>query len=98
MLQLNKLLMSVPAILCLFAISTAMGQDLRLTGSVKERTTMNALPGANIVVKGTNLGTTTNEAGEFTLALAKHRFRQTHHQLYRLRNPGGRFQLGQCQF
>lgn len=48
---------------------SAMAQTTTLTGSIVDAETREPLPFANIVVEGTNHGTTTDERGRFTLAL-----------------------------
>ena len=62
---LSGLLMGL---LCLWSIPAwaVIGEKV-LTGTVTEAETGNPLTGATVLVKGTNIGTLTNEAGEFTL-------------------------------
>lgn len=55
-------------LLSVFSISTVMAQ-LNISGTVTESATGVPLPGANIVVKGTNLGTSTDLSGDFNLRL-----------------------------
>ncbi len=49
--------------------SMAFGQVLEVSGRVIEKTTGEGLPGANIAVKGTNLGTASDRDGQFHIRL-----------------------------
>jgi hypothetical protein len=49
--------------------SSVSAQELTISGTVISKVTGDALPGANIVVKGTQLGTTTDVEGKFRLNL-----------------------------
>ncbi|RMF58843.1 MAG: SusC/RagA family TonB-linked outer membrane protein, partial [Calditrichaeota bacterium] len=51
------------------AVSLAFGQALEISGQVVEAGTGEPLPGANVAVKGTNLGTATNSQGKFNIRL-----------------------------
>lgn len=53
--------------LCLFCALTSYAQDRALKGRVISKTDGSGLPGANVLIKGTERGTTTNANGEFTL-------------------------------
>jgi TonB-linked SusC/RagA family outer membrane protein len=57
-------------VLCLFLVSNSNAQELSISGLVKSKLTADVLPGANIIVKGSNLGTATNIDGEFELKLS----------------------------
>jgi TonB-linked SusC/RagA family outer membrane protein len=57
------------AAFALFAASVS-AQELVIAGTVVSKGTGDALPGANIVVKGTQLGTTTDASGKFRLTLS----------------------------
>lgn len=54
------------SLLIVLAASMAFGGGI-IKGKVSDRTSNDALPGANIVVKGTSLGTVTNLDGGFTI-------------------------------
>ncbi len=59
-------LLGVCAFLSLFLVQSAFAQGTGiLKGTVFDKTTKDRLPGANIVVKGTSVGTTTNLDGAF---------------------------------
>ncbi len=51
------------------SVSFASGQGLEISGTVVEESTGEPLPGANIAVEGTNLGTATDADGNFNLTL-----------------------------
>ncbi|MFQ5648928.1 MAG: SusC/RagA family TonB-linked outer membrane protein [bacterium] len=51
------------------SLSLVFGQALQISGRVTESLTGDGLPGANIAVKGTTLGTATDGNGNFTLSL-----------------------------
>ncbi|MFQ5677749.1 MAG: carboxypeptidase-like regulatory domain-containing protein, partial [bacterium] len=67
MKKLNGIFLTL--LFCLFSFSAAMAQNLEISGTVTEALTGDPLPGANISVKGTNLGTATNVNGDFTMTL-----------------------------
>ena len=50
--------------------STAQAQDYSLTGRIASKTDGAGLPGASVLVKGTNRGTSTNADGNFTLMVS----------------------------
>lgn len=52
-----------------FSATSVFGQEINITGTVTSRETGEPLPGANIVVEGTNLGTATDAQGNFRLRL-----------------------------
>ncbi len=59
-----------PFLLCmLFAVCSAFGQNRAITGKVTDEKN-NPIANASVTVKGTAQGTTTNEAGQFTLTIA----------------------------
>ena len=51
----------------LFSVSMSMGQGIAVTGKVTEAETGDAIPGANVVVKGTTNGTVTDLDGNYSL-------------------------------
>ena len=53
----------------LYASSGVSAQELTISGTVISKATGDALSGANNVVKGTQLGTTTDVEGKFLLNL-----------------------------
>lgn len=60
------------ALLCAFLllqglINLTFAQNLQVSGTVTRGTTNEPLEGATVAIKGTNLATTTNEAGNFTI-------------------------------
>jgi len=59
-------LLLVCALLVVWAVSS-YGQSLRITGKVVDSSTGEYLPGVNILVKGTTLGSATDAAGVFTI-------------------------------
>ena len=54
----------------LMATSHAQAQDYSLTGRIASKTDGAGLPGASVLVKGTNRGTSTNSEGNFTLTVS----------------------------
>jgi len=46
---------------------SALAQDRRITGRIIDENDNNTLPGANVVVKGTQVGIVTDADGQFTL-------------------------------
>ena len=60
---------TVLTILALFISAFAYGQGTTITGTVIDSTDGQPLPGVNIVVQGTNTGTTTNMDGEYKLTV-----------------------------
>lgn len=64
---MNLKLYLISLILILSTI-TSMGQSLQVTGTVKDDTG-NAIVGANVVVKGTSVGVTTNLDGKYTISV-----------------------------
>ena len=74
---MKKIIISGLFLLLLFSyqISKAQSESKALIkGVVKEMTSKNTLPGANIVVKGTYNGTTTNYNGEYSLYVESGKF------------------------
>jgi hypothetical protein len=59
---LSLLLLAIPCIAV-----TAFAQDVTVTGKVTSKTDGSPLPGANLLVKGTTLGTSTGVDGTFSL-------------------------------
>ena len=50
---------------------TVLSQDLQIQGKVTDFSTGETLPGVSIAVKGTNIGTTTNNNGAYTIMAPK---------------------------
>ena len=48
---------------------TSLAQSISLSGSVKDADTGQVLPGATIIVEGSNNGTTTDFDGNFTIVV-----------------------------
>jgi TonB-linked SusC/RagA family outer membrane protein len=67
MKRVNILLLTL--ILSLLSVSVVLAQVLEIAGTVTETTTGDALPGANVAVRGTNLGTATDRDGKFNIRL-----------------------------
>lgn len=67
MRKLNILVLTL--LFSLFSIAALFGQALEISGTVTESATGDPLPGANIAVKGTNLGTATDRDGNFNISL-----------------------------
>jgi len=67
MSKLNILILTL--LFSLFSIAALFGQALEISGTVTESLTGNPLPGANIAVKGTNLGTASDRDGNFSMSL-----------------------------
>jgi len=55
------------ALVC--GVNMVMAQELTITGTVTVQESGDYLPGANVAVKGTNFGTTTDVNGDFRLRL-----------------------------
>jgi TonB-linked SusC/RagA family outer membrane protein len=53
----------------LFSVSSVLGQEISVSGTVTAVETGDILPGANIAVKGTNLGTASDVNGNYRLTL-----------------------------
>lgn len=65
---MNKLLQQIlPMLFVLFAITAAVGQTGTVTGVVKDKTTGETMPGANVVIKGTLTGSVTDFDGLFRI-------------------------------
>ncbi len=54
----------------LIATSHAQAQDYSLSGRIVSKTDGAGLPGASVLIKGTNRGTSTNSEGDFTLMVS----------------------------
>ncbi len=65
MRKLAALMLVVP----LFMVSLAYGQSKTITGTVTSTTDNEPLPGATVLVKGTNLGTVTDIDGKYVLVV-----------------------------
>lgn len=63
---MNKKLLKMMLFLCIIA-TQLHAQDRVVTGTVTDKADGLALPGVSVVVRGTNLGTQTNNQGQFTL-------------------------------
>jgi TonB-dependent starch-binding outer membrane protein SusC len=55
--------------LLLFALNS-MAQQVTVSGKVTDKSNGQGLPGVNVIVKGTSLGTTTDGEGDYTLTVA----------------------------
>ena len=53
----------------LFSMSVTFAQELEIVGKVYDKQTNDNLVGANVVIKGTNLGTVTDSDGKFHIIL-----------------------------
>lgn len=53
----------------LLVVSTAVAQNIKVSGKVLDHITGEALPGANIILKGTHQGTVADVNGEFTIEI-----------------------------
>ncbi|MFQ5603277.1 MAG: SusC/RagA family TonB-linked outer membrane protein [bacterium] len=67
MKKLNIILLAL--LFSVFSVSAVLGQVLEIAGTVTEAETGEGLPGANIAVKGTNLGTASDVNGKFNIRL-----------------------------
>ena len=54
----------------IFSIA-AFGQNVTISGNVRNSATNDSLAFVSVTIKGTNQGTSTNENGEFKLTVAK---------------------------
>jgi len=63
-------ILSLTLLFSLFSIAALFGQALEISGTVTEALTGDPLPGANIAVQGTNLGTASDRDGNFNLTLS----------------------------
>src|SRR5687767_10222373 len=52
----------------LLVSATAIAQNITISGTVKDETGM-SLPGVNVLLKGTNIGVTTDSEGKYTIAV-----------------------------
>ncbi len=71
-LNLNKFIMRnliLIATCVLFAANVSFGQQRVVTGTVTESDTGSPVPGANVIVKGTTVGTVTDMDGKYSLNL-----------------------------
>jgi iron complex outermembrane receptor protein len=65
---MNKLLQQIlPMLFVLFAFTAAVAQTGTVTGVVKDKTTGETMPGANVVIKGTLTGSVTDFDGLFRI-------------------------------
>jgi iron complex outermembrane receptor protein len=60
-------------LLCILILSAGqvMAQNIQVSGKITDQVTGEALPGVNIVVKGTTQGTTSNINGEYKIEISK---------------------------
>lgn len=68
----NKIffLFGIVLVQLLFAISSARGQNVTVSGTVTDSETGGTLPGVNVIVKGTTKGTSTDSEGNYQLNVA----------------------------
>ncbi|MBT28194.1 MAG: SusC/RagA family TonB-linked outer membrane protein [Thalassobius sp.] len=64
-----KLIPYLQTILLVFSLSVGFAQDRTITGSIKSATDESPLPGVNIIVKGTTVGTISDLDGNFRLTV-----------------------------
>ena len=57
----------IAGIVLLFTVHAGVAQDQEITGTVIDANTEEPLPGVNVRVEGTNIGTTTNVQGEYAV-------------------------------
>ncbi|MBI3580433.1 MAG: carboxypeptidase-like regulatory domain-containing protein, partial [Ignavibacteriales bacterium] len=57
-------------LLCLLFVSSLYAQQVKVSGVVRDGATNEPLPLANVLVKGTTTGTTSDESGNFLLVLS----------------------------
>jgi TonB-linked SusC/RagA family outer membrane protein len=65
---MKRLAMFLAFFLCV-GLHLSMAQTVQITGTVTSSEDGQPLPGASVVVKGTNIGTTTNFEGKYTLSV-----------------------------
>ncbi|MFB6272717.1 MAG: SusC/RagA family TonB-linked outer membrane protein, partial [Salinibacter sp.] len=65
--MLWKKALSLIVVLCLSGAGSAFGQAGTVAGTVTEAASGESLPGANVVIVGTQMGTSTNANGEYRL-------------------------------
>src|SRR5690554_6445583 len=63
----SVLRMILPGLICLLGISESYAQQQIVSGTVYEAASQTPLPGVNIIVKGTQQGTTTDADGSFSI-------------------------------
>ncbi len=64
---MGKLLL--PLLLTLLSFATGYAQSRTITGTIEEADTGSPLPGVNVLLKGTTIGSSTNDNGVFSLSL-----------------------------
>ncbi|MBI9066844.1 MAG: SusC/RagA family TonB-linked outer membrane protein, partial [Salinivirgaceae bacterium] len=64
--RLMKIFLLIVSVFCTINLNA---QDIILTGKVRDKSDSQSLPGVNVMVKGTLIGTVTNFDGNFTLKL-----------------------------
>lgn len=65
---MNKFLQRIlPALFVIFAMTAVLGQTGTVSGVVKDKTTGETMPGANVIIKGTLIGAVTNFDGLFVI-------------------------------
>lgn len=65
-----KTISTILSFLFLFQFASAQ-QDYKITGRVIEKGTNLPLPGVNVLIKGSKIGTTTDQSGTFSITLQK---------------------------
>jgi len=61
----------IGTMLLLVSINIVYAQNITISGSVTDKATKEALPGASVNIKGKTLGTSTNENGKFSFTVAQ---------------------------
>jgi TonB-linked SusC/RagA family outer membrane protein len=65
---MNKFLQRIlPVLFVIFAMTAALGQTGTVSGVVKDKSTGETMPGANVIIKGTLIGAVTNFDGLFVI-------------------------------
>ncbi len=65
----KSLIFGLTLLVSVLGFSILFGQSLEISGKITDDVTGDALPGANISIKGTNLGTASDGNGEFKITL-----------------------------
>lgn len=65
----RKMGLALATIFCLCLTYAARGQNVTVTGRVTSSTEGDPIPGVNVIVKGTSIGTTTDADGKYSIAV-----------------------------